>query len=144
MPFSAFQTITAAALNRLTPLSGEATGTNLVLTTTETDLPAASVTLSTSAAGATYKVWAAFDMTTTQVGASGVGRLSVDGATQAGQAVLNHSAINNRGTIPWVWRGTLASAGSHTFKLRALKDVGGATTMNCSNSKIFVEISEVP
>lgn len=142
MPFTAFQTITAAALNRLATVSGEATGTNLVLTATETDLPAASVTLSTSAANAKFEVTGAFDITTTATGASGVGRLSVDGSTLTGQAVITHAAINSRTTIPWSWQGTLASAGSHTFKLRALKDSGGGT-MNCGNSKITVKIFEV-
>lgn len=143
MPFTAFQTITAAALNRIQPVTYKADGTNLALSTTETDLPSATITLSTSAANAIYVAEAQFDFYVPTTGAATVtGRLAVDGVTQSKGADFTPQTNGDRVPGFQVWRGTLASSGSHTLKLRGLKS-GAVGTMQIFTSTLLVTIYEV-
>lgn len=145
MSFLAGQTITAAQLNRIQPTSYTVDGTALAsptLAVAEADIPSASVTISTSAANATFKAWAVFDISVTSTGATVQGRLNVDGSTVAGSAILTAPTNNSRASVSYVWYGTLASSGSHTFKLRGIRDFASGT-QSIVNSRLIVEITEV-
>lgn len=143
MAFSAFQTITAAALNRIQPAPYEATGTDYTLTTTLTDIPSATRTFSTSAANARAVITAQCDCWVTTVGAQAVIRLSVDGAMQPEDVVFDVPTASAR--IPGIgtWQVTLASSGSHTIKLRGYKDAGGASVLRLVASQLSIVVYEV-
>lgn len=146
MPFSAGQTITAAQLNRIQPVPYSATGTTLASgslpASTEVDIPSATVTVSTSAANAHYEARGDFDFTVTTVGATLQGRLSVDGSTVSDSAVYTAPTNGSRTPGGWTWSGTLALAGSHTFKLRGIRDFASGT-QQFTAAKLTVKITEV-
>lgn len=147
MPFTAFETITAAKLNRIQSVTYEGIATSTLSTsTTVADIVGATVTLSTTAANAIYVVNATFDCFISAV--SGVttiqGRLDVDGVNAGREAVFAGSATGERGTVQQQWRGTLAAAGSHTLKLRGLKSAAVGTYQIISGSTIIgITITEV-
>lgn len=147
MAFTAFETITAAKLNRIQPVTYEGIATSTLSTsTTVADIVGATVTLSTTAANAIYVVNATFDCYVSA--ASGVttiqGRLDVDGVNAGREAVFTGTATGERATIKQQWRGTLAAAGSHTLKLRGLKSGAVGTYQIISGSTIIgITITEV-
>ncbi|WP_320069598.1 hypothetical protein [Micromonospora sp. RTGN7] len=111
--------LSAARLNRLQPVVySTATSASLALTATQTDLPGGGITFNTTAAGAVWVAWAAYDFN--QLAATTndcFGRLVVDGATQTALAAFGGVAVSERGSVSQTWTGTLAAAGSHTIKL---------------------------
>lgn len=147
MPFLAGQTITAAQLNRIQPVTYEGIASStLSTTTTVADVVGASVTLTTTAANAIYVVNATFDMfASTASGTTALqGRLDVDGVNAGREAVFIAATTGERGTVHQQWRGTLALAGSHTLKLRGLKSGAVGTYQIISGSTIIgIEITEV-
>ncbi|WP_411118980.1 hypothetical protein [Streptomyces sp. 058-1L] len=148
MPVWAGQIITAGQLNRMQPSTHLATAdTNLVRnnTTAAADIPGATVTVVTTVANAVYTVTGTFDV---QIGATGagnmVGYLHVDGSADAGVAAKRMDQVT-RDTIAQLWRGTLATAGSHTFKLVGQTSVATASAGNIFTSgstKLALTISE--
>ena len=147
MPFAAGEIITAGRLNRLQPVPREAAATNdLTLTTAEQDILGASITVITQTANAVYLAYGVFDMSAT-TGAAGVimvGRLAVDGVSDTEEAHADGSTTGARITASQDWRGTLATAGSHTLKLRGLKSAAGGTMLaRTIHSKLTVVIYEV-
>jgi len=147
MPFAAGEIITAGRLNRLQPVTYEASATaDLTLSTTETDIVGATVTLTTQTAGAVFVVEGTFDFSAA-TGAAGVimvGRLSVDGSTDIEEAHADGSTTGARVTANQEWRGTLATAGDHTLKLRALKSAAGGTmSARTIHTKVLITIYEV-
>ena len=145
MAFFAGEIVTATRLNRLQPVSyGVAASGALTLTTTVTDVPGATITLNTLTANAVYKAWAVFDMVvvTAATGNNMNGYLSVDGAQQT--AVAAHEMVAaDLDTVAQQWRGTLATAGSHTLKLRGNRSAAGDGTIAAAHTTLIVEISEV-
>jgi hypothetical protein len=145
MSYAAGDLLTAGRTNRLQPRTYDATGTsNLALTTTETDIAGATITLTTETAGAIYVVRAdfSFDITSaTTAFASGVCQL--DGVSLSGQARWSGEVTTDFGPASHGWRGVISSAGSHTFKLRGSISSGTGITVLAAFTKIFVTIAEV-
>ena len=146
MAFASGQKITAARLNRLQPVTYEASASSsLTLTTTLTDVTGASITLTTLTDGALYIAEAVFDMNvaTAASGQLAEGHLGVDGSDQTARALRQMNAVD-RATVAQRWRGTLVSAGSHTFKLRGLKSgASGVASIVTTHTKLQVTIYEV-
>lgn len=146
MPFASGETITAARLNRIQPTTYDAACTPaLTLTNSEVDVGAATITLTTVAANAIYICTAVFDFNVTTAAAAQfcVGRLSIDGVISTREALHDMQTIG-RGTVHQQWRGTLAAAGSHTLKLRALKTTaGGVAEASATHTTIQIIIYEV-
>ncbi|MFF4834113.1 hypothetical protein [Streptomyces sp. NPDC001315] len=119
MAFLAGERVTAARLNRLQPKTYRAAATGLLNgPQTAADVPGATVTFTTEAANAVYVVDAWFDYdlsgSTTLLGS---GNIHVDGVIQAEYAVFQANVVNDRSSVGHTYRGTLATAGSHTIKL---------------------------
>lgn len=143
MPILAGQVVTAQQLNHLQPTAYSATGSGTVAAgSTNADVTNATITLTTETAGAVFKAWCTWDFNATGVpGGSSTARLAIDGVGQSPLATFRGDAANERGTVAQMYRGTVASAGSHTFKLIATT----ATNTEClgANCSIVVEITEV-
>ncbi|MGW0869955.1 hypothetical protein ACWD3Z_05615 [Streptomyces sp. NPDC002740] len=148
MGFLAGEMFTAGRVNRLQPVDYEAaaTGPLAVANATYADIPGASITVVTAAAGATYRALGVFDCSVTTANSTilMVGRHMVDGVVDAGIAVYAMDTLD-RATIVMCWKGTLGAAGSHTLKLQgALTNTlasGGSFLQ--SDTKLQVTISEV-
>lgn len=121
MGFLAGETLTAGKLNRIQPAVylEAATSALTMTTTTETDVPGASITLTTLADGATYTAIGIFDAEAlaTSTTILMIGKLMVDGVVDSGTAVYAMDTLD-RATVAMVWQGVLSTAGSHTLKLR--------------------------
>lgn len=147
MPFAAGEIVTAARLNRLQPVTFEAPATaDLTLTTIDTDITGAEFTAITQTNNAIYVVAGDFDMHAT-TGASGVlmaGKLMVDGVVDTEIATADATTSGTRNTVGQHWRGTLATAGSHTFQLQGSKNISaGVAVAHAIHTKITVWIYEV-
>lgn len=148
MSFLAGETITAGRLNRLQPVDYDAAATSALAVgnSTYADIPGCSITLTTGAANATYKAWAVLDCSVTAVSTTAlmVGRHVVDGVVDTGIAVYAMDTLD-RATIAMMWRGTLASAGSHTLKLQGAltATVASGGSFLQSDTKLMVTITEV-
>lgn len=123
MSFLAGETITAARLNRLQPTTYRAVATSTLSgPATNADVPGATITFTTQAASAVYKVEAVYDYRLTGTPTTlGSGNIAVDGSVQTEYALFRDGSgtINTGATITQVYRGTLSAAGSHTIKLVA-------------------------
>lgn len=142
MTIFAGQVLDAQTLNHLQPTSYNAVGSGTVAAgSTNADVTNATITLTTETANATYKAWCTWDFNATGVpGGSSTGRMALDGVGQSPLATFRGDAANERGTVSANYRGTIASAGSHTLKLIATT----ATNTEClgANCHIIVEITE--
>jgi hypothetical protein len=115
----------------------------ITLTTSEQDVPGATVTYS-SLVTHTYCAWATFDISYTVTGVTtAVGLLVVDsGSAEPEQAILsNDGTIVVRATPGQTWSNALA-AGSHTLKLRSRKTANGATVAVNTNTTLLVHVYE--
>ncbi|HEY9410313.1 MAG TPA: hypothetical protein VIP77_12090 [Jiangellaceae bacterium] len=143
MPILAGQVVTAQQLTRLQPVSYNAAGSGTIAaSSTNADVTGATITLTTETANAVYKAWCVWDFNTTAApGASSTARMALDSVGQSPVATFRGDNSAERGTVAQVYRGTLPSAGSHTFKLIATT----ATNTEClgANCSITVEINEV-
>lgn len=121
MPFLAGEIVTAARLNRIQPVPYQAiASSNLTGIQTNADIPGATITLTTLTNSAVYVCHGVFDAGITGANVAILsGGLSVDGAVQTARGLLQQAAgaNNDRVTAAQEWRGTLATAGSHTLKL---------------------------
>lgn len=123
------------------PQTVQGTGGLTRLTGTIVDIPGLSITVTTPRANMLYVVHANLDVIITRQTDDGnaicVGVLDVDGAGQS-QQLLYQAAVttlgSHRATVSQTWTVALATAASHTFKMRASKtdftsnphvDVGG-------------------
>ncbi|HET6356101.1 hypothetical protein [Streptomyces sp.] len=148
MPFFSGQKLTAGQLDRLQPVPYEAVanGSLTSTTTTETDIPGASITFTTKAANATFQATGTFDCEPLAVSSTimMLGKLNVDGVGQSGVAVHRMNQLD-RDTVSMTWTGVLAAAGSHTLKLRgnlsANLAVGGR--FQTGDTKLQFTITEV-
>lgn len=144
MPLLAGQIMTAGQAGRLQPRTYEAVGTsNLALTTTEADVPGASITLDAETAGAVYVAHAvfSFDATGTTT-AFAAGALDLDGAGVTGNARWTGDLASDFGSPAMLWRGTL-TAGTHTFKLRGSISSGTGIQVLGAFTKLIVTVHEV-
>jgi hypothetical protein len=140
----AFEIVTAGRLNRMQPVTYYAEqSSSLNMTTTVTDIPGCSITLSTTTDNAVYLAYGIFDFdlggATT---ATALGRLNVDGADTGKTARYGAEVASDVSTVAQQWRGTLASAGSHTLKLRGSTSAG-TNLFAFSQSTLTVVIYEV-
>jgi hypothetical protein len=122
-----------------------APSTNSVdLTTTEADITGATVTFTTLRPNARYLCMGSFYFSA--IGASGhiaSGKLSVDGTTQTPAAnFTGDNATPARTNSSQTWSGTLATAGSHTLKLRGVSGAAGVHRVNAGSTTITVFVFE--
>ncbi|MEO3923017.1 hypothetical protein ABGB07_03925 [Micromonosporaceae bacterium B7E4] len=140
--------VPAGRLGRMQPVTYEAAASSsldITDSTTISDITGASVTLTTAAANAIAIVDGTFDcnVITTNASTLMLGRLNVDGSDQTAQATYAMDTAL-RGTVTQTWRVTLASAGSHTLKLRgSLSAASGRGVFTFQNTKIQIMILEV-
>lgn len=130
------------------PLMGQALcTTQLDLTTSDVDVPGATVTIVTTKPNAKYRVDGSFYMSAV-TGGTGVatGKLAIDGVNQTANANWTGVDTVARGTPAQAWQGTLAAAGSHVFKLRASQSAvgggNGAFRVNTTGTAIAVMVFE--
>lgn len=124
-------------------LTGAACSTNVALTTTEVDITGATITFSTTKTNARYLVMASFYMAATAGNVNvATGKLNVDGVNQAAQANFTGTTTLDRANVAQSWRGTLAAAGSHTFKLRGVMSAGTGVTVNATHTAFTVMVFE--
>lgn len=143
MAFLAGERITATRLNRLQPVVYGAIGTSTVAaSSTNTDVPSATVSVTNSTVNAVYKAWCVWDFNATGIpGASSTGRMAIDGVGQSPLATFRGDAANERGTVIAVYEGVLTTAATRTFKIIATTSTN--VEVQGVNSSITVEITEV-
>lgn len=143
MSYAAGDRITATRLNNLQSAVYGAIGSGTVAASqTNADVTDATVTFDTQTDGAQYIAWCVWDYNASGApAATSTARLVIDGASQSPLATFNASGATERNTVSQVYQGTIASAGSHTFKLIATTSTN--TTVLGVNSSITVQIMEV-
>jgi hypothetical protein len=148
VPISSGQVVTAEDLNRLKPTTYRAVASaNLVGIVADTDITGATITLTTETDNAVFVCTGVFDMDWQGAAAVAnviVGKLFVDGVQETAQALAEQAAGANgdRISTSQTWRGTLATAGSHTLKL--VGTVPDADQkINSTHTTITVTIYEV-
>jgi hypothetical protein len=111
------------------------------VTTSVTDVNGATLTFTTPVAGTVVKVTSYWDISSTGSTDVFIGTLYVDGSVYAfGEAHLEGGDTSARTTMAQGWTVTLASAGSHTLKLRRTKTSNSdAITLYGIHTKIQVE-----
>lgn len=149
MPFSAGQRLSGAKLQTVQTVVysafQSATGAQ-TFTTSEVDSGACFVTFTTVTNGAVYTCYGVGDLEVTVAGVSvvAVGRLNVDGVSITAKEMHLRADSVGRATVGQVWTGTLPTAGSHTLKLRLIKNAAGGTMQaNDNHTCIVVHIMEV-
>jgi hypothetical protein len=112
---------------------------------TYSDVPGCTVTFTTTHTNAQAFVFANFDastgtITTAQTLDCTINVDTVDNARSARWSLPNNGAWSGV-RLPLVWTGqfTLATAGSHTLKMRAKKD-GGTWVWNINNTNSTIEV----
>lgn len=108
---------------KVTSLSGIVRATSsLALTTSYVDIPSATITLACKA-GDTVELSGVVDhvCSTYSAGVINVTALHLDGVIQNGQIISCFTAVGGRQTVAQNWAFTIATDGSYTFKLMALK-----------------------
>lgn len=144
MAFAAGETITAAKLNRIQPVTyaADCTGTYAITTTVAT-ITGVSITFNTTTDNALYAATGFADIT--QLATTNNDAfvwLGVDGVDSADSAPFGGQVSGDRDTVAKVWRGTLGTAGSHTLTLRASATANSQYQAN-TNSGLHVVIYEV-
>jgi hypothetical protein len=111
------------------------------VTTSVADVNGATLTFTTAVAGTVVKVTSYWDISSTGSTDVFIGTLYVDGSVYAfGEAHLEGGDTSARTTLAQGWTVTLASAGSHTLKLRRTKTSNSDTvTLYGIHTKIQVE-----
>lgn len=148
--WAAGERITASKLS--TTRRDVAAGSALLITTTPTDVPDLTLTFTTTRANVDVHVIAFLDVAT--VGADPVtgtlvGELMVDGNAESAQILWNAGTDatphdGGRSTVGQSWNVTLASAGSHTLKIRASRVAGtaGDLTTNAIHSTMTLTVED--
>lgn len=111
------------------------------LTTTETDLLGCSVTFTTATAAARVVVIAGGHFLIQTGSASNLATvlLNVDGATTTNPFMRCYASVSGvELTLAQFWNLTLASAGSHTLKLRGIKSGAGGTIQTADLDTHFI------
>lgn len=145
MAILAGEIVSASRLGRMQPRLYDAACTATAgITTVETDVTGATITLTTEAANATYQVTGVFyfnQVATTNNDPQG--KLSVDGVSSARIATFGGQVAGDEATTTQVWTGTLPSAGSHTLKLRTVAPANSQWEIVATHTVIQVLIFEV-
>lgn len=102
------------------------------------------VNVTTVTANASWQVHAVFDMDETVAGtAIARGYLYVDGVVQSGIALFECSVVADRACVAQTWSGTFATAGVHTFELKADKSAAAGTIFaRAIHSKLSLILAE--
>ncbi len=139
MTFLAGQKVTATLLNNHVLRTLEArSSADETVTTTVTDVNGATLTITTPVANTVVRVGATWDIAATGTTDIFVGSLYVDGVKlDEGEGI---GQISLRATIYQAWNVTLATAGSHTLKLRRQK-TSNSNTLTLSGKHTKIQIS---
>lgn len=135
MAFASGQRVTAVMLNRITrnDLSANVTSDTTV-TTTETDLAGASISVTTIQPNTKLLITAAIDFEATGSSDFSYVKLMVNGVLDLRNLILQGTG---RFALSKTWTVTIASAGTYTIKLRRQK-IGTANTVTIySGHSIF-------
>jgi hypothetical protein len=138
MAFQAGDPLTAAQINNITTKYLEArSSADEVPDTTLTDVNGATVTFTTALANTVVRVESFWDLNIA-TGATYIGTLYVDGVVEAtGECHANVSATA-RMSLAQGWTVTLASAGSHTLKLRRVMTANVTANLFGTHTKIQI------
>jgi hypothetical protein len=136
IPQSAVTSLTTALAGVKVKSYEASASSGYTVTTTATDIPGATTTVTTTVANTVVLVTAVFDVSSSGTGDTFVGTLVVDGAAQSTSAITNQTG---RSAVAYSWAVTLATAASHTLKLQASK-IGTANTVTTqiTHTKIVV------
>ncbi|MEV0267727.1 hypothetical protein AB0H43_03045 [Hamadaea sp. NPDC050747] len=105
------------------------------LTTTQTDIPGCTASITTTRANAKVAIRGSFDMNMKATnGAIALGVCMIDGVAQARTATYAGATNGARATVTGVWRATIAAPGTYTIKLRA------SATDNTSTRCLFASM----
>lgn len=120
----------------LTAFSNATTG----IAASDTDITGATITFTTTKTNTLVLVVGTFDFSIA-TGATGLiqGKLVVDSSNQSSVATAVFPTSSGRGTVCQTWVITLATAASHTLKLRAINGTGQTVNSN-SNSSISLAV----
>lgn len=142
MPVAAGEKVRASVLNRLQPKPYYAVATTTLPASSSSVLvPGLSITLTTETAGAAFKAWIVLDADPAGAATTLIsGRLLVDAVGQPVFATYAGEVSTDRSTVPQNYKGTLASAGSHTFTVVATTNANQQINVY---SSLLVEITEV-
>ncbi|MCM2390204.1 hypothetical protein [Streptomyces albipurpureus] len=142
MALLAGQILTAEQVNRIQPRPHNAVGTGTISGALSNQTVAnTTITLDTETDGATYHAVCVWDLDTNTGATTGTGRLNVDGANQSPLAAFSDATGTDRGTFSQVYQGTLAAAGSHTFKMIASPGAGQIIQgVNCAYNLTIFEV----
>lgn len=143
MSILAGEIVTAARLQRLQPVTYYAQGSGtLVGASSNGDVPSATVTFNTATANAVYVATGVWDIDiVTATTAITTARIAVDGTVQSPLMTYAGEVATDRATVTQTYRGTLATAGSHTIKLVASPPAN--VQIQGANSSIAVTIYEI-
>jgi hypothetical protein len=133
--------IPSAGKLSITNGEGVASG-NLAMTSTVTDVPGATITLTSQTSSSFYvaTITARMDRSTTASTSIGIVRLDVDGSSVAGVLPIQHNVtVAEIFTISKTWTGPLA-AGSHTFKVRGSSSTSSIWTVTSGDTNIVVTV----
>lgn len=148
MPILAFEVVTADRLNRMQPTEYfVAASGDVALTGSAADITGATITFSTNAANAKAAcTWFADTDSTNTTAAIASTYLNVDGVDQTSPMTIQEQGTANdtRPTVGQQSTVTLASAGSHTIKLRGQRVSGsGGVTIKTTHTTLRIVVYEV-
>ncbi len=128
----------------LTQALAAAASGNTDLTAVEVDIAGASVTFDTTRPNALYMVTGSFYFSALAASATiANGKLHVDGVAAPGFAnFTGTSTTPDRTNSAQSWVGTLAAAGTHTLKLRAVSGAAAVHRVNSASTTITVLVFE--
>lgn len=119
-------------------------GSNYDYTATEADIPGFTSTFSTVRANAKYLCICSISAAAVAASnADSQAKLSIDGTVQG--PTIHFTGLNTtpaRANVSQTWSGTLATVGSHTFKMRAINSTAGAVRANAGSSTLTIMIYE--
>jgi hypothetical protein len=123
-----------------------ATGGPMTVTTTPTDVPSCTTTVTVTGSNAYAEVVATFDFANNATGTTNaaIGTLVVNGAAQTAEAHMQLTA-NNRATVSQSYKVPLSAVGSTTLKMQVAKDGGASVcTIFDTHTTLKVSVFDVP
>lgn len=118
--------------------------TDYTTTTSEADLAGASLTFTTNGPNAIAEVHAVYECRAITAGFGYIRcRMTIDGVTHTREVLFTAPSVETRATVNLDLDITLASAGSHTIQLRALKTIaaGNAAIVGGSTGATNISIT---
>lgn len=138
MTILAGQKITADEYNAdVTDYVDDTLAADETITTSETDVTGVTQTITTPVANTEVKITAVCDIGSTGAADIGFVICHIDGVAQSGNCKWQ---VAGRGTVSQTWVATIATAGSHTIKLRKQK-AGSSNTVTLfgTHTKMTIE-----